>query len=237
MVAVVLGRVSIGAGEAGSRQPELAGRLVAWAVFVGALAALGYSAQLLGGDTPDDLLYRWSTAIGGLVQYAIMLFVAWLIARGLGRDLLGLRAPASWRRAAALIGAGLVAIWIVGAVLNLFLKAGEEQGLVPDGWDGSRAAPFVANLAVVAIAAPIVEEFVFRGLGYGLVSAFTAPWPAIVITGVAFGLAHGLVVALPVLALFGVLLGWLRSQTGSIYPSLLVHSVFNTVALLAAVLL
>ena len=25
------------------------------------------------GDTPDDLLYRWSTAVGGLVQYGIML--------------------------------------------------------------------------------------------------------------------------------------------------------------------
>ena len=42
--------------------------------------------------------------------------------------------------------------------------------------------------------------------------------PAILITGVAFGLAHGLVLGLPVLAFFGITLGWLRWQTGSVYP-------------------
>ena len=37
---------------------------------------------------------------------------------------------------------------------KLFLEAGKEQGLVPDGWDSGRAAPFVANFVVVAGVAP-----------------------------------------------------------------------------------
>ena len=64
--------------------------------------------------------------------------------------------------------AGLVAIWIIGSVLNIFLKAGEEQGLVPD-WEATRAAPFVANFVVVARRRPVVEELTYRGLGFAAV--------------------------------------------------------------------
>ena len=57
------------------------------------------------------------------------------------------------------------------------------------------------------------------------------------ITGLAFGLAHGLVLGLPVLTIFGITLGWLRWKTGSVYPGMVVHGIFNGAALLAAVTL
>ena len=100
----------------------------------------------------------------------------------------------------------LVAIWIIGAVLNPFLEAGEEQGLVPDDWDSDRAAAFAANFVVVALVAPIVEELTYRGLGFAAVQQFFGAAAAVVVTAVAFGLAHGLVIALPVLTIFGVIL-------------------------------
>lgn len=125
----------------------------------------------------------------------------------------------------------------IGGVLNVFLEAGEEQGLVPDGWDSSRAAPFLANFAVVALAAPVVEELAFRGLGYAAVGSVLAPVWTVVVTGVAFGLAHGLVVALPVLSIFGMILAWLRWKTDSLYPPIVLHAVFNAAALIAAVTL
>ena len=131
----------------------------------------------------------------------------------------------------------LVVIVASAAALSPFLDAGDEQGLVPDGWDSSRAAPFLANAAVVTLAAPFVEELLYRGLGYGLLTQFVGPWPAILITGVAFGLAHGLVLGLPVLSIFGITLGWLRWQTGSVYPGMIVHALFNAAALAAAVAL
>ncbi len=145
--------------------------------------------------------------------------------------------PTSWARASGLIVASIVAIWVIGAALNVFLKAGEEQGLVPDGWDGSRAVPFAANFVVIAVVAPIAEEFLFRGLGMAVVGAFYGGSAAIVVTGLAFGLAHGLVVALPVLAVFGIILGWLRRRTASLYPPIVLHAIFNASSLLAAVTL
>ena len=210
-------------------------RLIGWVILVAALAALSYASNIAGGKPPEDVLYRWSTAIGGVVQYAIILGIVLLIARGIAPATLGLRRPGSWPRAAGLIVVCLVSIWVIGAILNVFLKAGEEQGLVPNGWDSSRAAPFVANFLVVAFVAPCVEELTYRGLGFAAVEGAYGPAAAIVVTAIAFGLAHGLVVALPVLTLFGAILAWLRFKTESIYPTMILHGIFNGAALIAAV--
>ncbi len=211
-------------------------RLVGWAILVTVLAAISYAANLAeSGDTPDDLLYRWSSAIGGLVQYAIILAIVLAIARGLAPATLGLVRPRSWRQAAARVATALVAIWVVGAILNIWLQAGEEQGLVPSGWDASRAAPFIANFVVVAGVAPFVEELTYRGLGFAAVRDAFGPGAAIVVTALAFGLAHGLFVALPVLTIFGLILAWVRHATGSIYPTIALHALFNGIALIAAV--
>jgi membrane protease YdiL (CAAX protease family) len=208
---------------------------VAWSVLVGLLAAVSYAGRLADGDMPDDLLYLWSTFVGAIAQYGIMLILILAIARGLDRRLLALAAPARRGRAVGLALVALVVIVAAAAALSPFLDAGDEQGLVPDGWDSSRAAPFLANAAVVVIAAPFVEELLYRGLGYGLLTQFIGPWPAILITGVTFGLAHGLVLGLPVLSIFGITLGWLRWQTGSVIPGMIVHAIFNAAALAAAV--
>jgi membrane protease YdiL (CAAX protease family) len=210
-------------------------RLVGWAILVGALAALSYAANLAGGKPPSDVLYQWSTAAGALVQYGIILGIVLALARGIAPATLGLRRPVSWARAVGWILAALATIWVLGAILNIFLKAGEEQGLVPDGWDSSRAAPFVANFVVVAVVAPFVEELTYRGLGFAAVRDAYGAAAAIVVTSLAFGLAHGLIVALPVLSIFGAILAWLRFKTESIYPTIVLHGLFNGAALIAAV--
>ena len=229
----LLGAPAVPAASSPGRAPRT--RLVGWTILVTILAALSYAANLAGGDTPDDVLYQWSTAIGGVVQYAIILAVVLLLSRGIAPQALGLRRPASWARAAGWIVAGLVSIWVIGSILNIFLKAGEEQGLVPDGWDSSRAAPFVANFVVVAAVAPVVEELTYRGLGFAALRDARGATAAVVLTAIAFGLAHGLVVALPVLTIFGAILAWLRWKTESLYPTIILHAVFNGAALIAAV--
>jgi hypothetical protein len=211
-------------------------RLVGWAILVGILATISYAANLAdAGDPPDDVLYRWSTAIGGLVQYAIIAAIVLALCRGLARETLGLRRPDSWRSAIGKTLLALVAIWVVGAVLNVFLEAGEEQGLVPDGWESDRAAPFAANFVVVALVAPVVEELTYRGLGFAALRSAFGVGAAVAVTSLAFGLAHGLVVGLPVLTIFGAILAWLRLRTDSLYPPIVLHAVFNGAALIAAV--
>jgi membrane protease YdiL (CAAX protease family) len=222
-----------------SRHP---GRLVAWLGFVLALTALNYAGRFAAEDTSDDdIAYQWVSSIGVVVQFGLMLGVLLLIAKGLPkRELFALRRPRSWRRALGLAVLALVAIYLGSLAYTGFLSLlgdfdpTEEQGLVPDEWDSSRAAPFVAFFLAVTILAPIVEELTYRGLGFSLFSPYGVVL-AVVATGMLFGLTHGLLVGLPVLAFFGIVVGWLRARTDSVYPGMLLHGTFNGVALVVAV--
>jgi uncharacterized protein len=222
--------------------PRHPGRLVAWVGFVLALTALNYAGRFATEDTTDDdIAYQWVSSIGVVVQFGLMLGVLLLIAKGLPkRELFALRRPHSWKRAIGLAAACLGAIYLASlAYTGLLSLLGdfdptEEQGLVPDGWDSSRAAPFVAFFLAVTLLAPIVEELTYRGLGFSLLAPYGVVL-AIVVTGLLFGLTHGLLIGLPVLAFFGIVVGWLRAKTDSIYPGMLLHATFNAVALLVAV--
>ena len=208
--------------------------LTGWVALVASLIALGYLSNAASGPPDSDVLYRYSTAVGAVVQYALMAGVVAYLSFGTAASTIGFRRPESWPRAASLTVLSLGAIWGIGALLNLFLQAGEEQGLVPESWDSARAGPFVANFVVIALVAPIVEETTYRGLGYAAVRFRFGPIAAIAVTALAFGLSHGLVVALPVLTIFGAILAALRWRTDSLYPPIILHAIFNAAALLAA---
>ena len=90
-------------------------------------------------------------------------------------------------------------VFVVTAVVAQFGNADEEQGLIPESFDSSRAAQFAAYAAVVVLVAPIVEELMFRGVGYALLEPF-GQTAAILLTGLAFALVHGLVIGFPVIA-------------------------------------
>lgn len=210
-------------------------RLIAWLGFVLALTALGYASRFTGEDPPDDLAYRYEASIAAVVQYGIMLGILLLIARGMPRaETFGLRRPASWPRALGYSAIALVVIWVASGALAPFLDANDEQGFVPDEWDSSRAGAFGAFFVAVAVVAPIVEELTYRGLGFSLLAPY-GTWVAIVVTGVLFGASHGLLIALPVLVVFGLAVGWLRAKTASVYPSMILHGIFNGVALIVSV--
>ena len=212
----------------------MSGRLVAWLALVGIQIVLNYASRASGGKPPKNALYHWDLAIGGLIQYGIILGLVWAIASSAPRELLALRRPGSWKRA---IGSGvsvLVAVYVLTAILNPYLHPGREQGLEPSGWRSHHAAAFAVNFVVIAGVAPIVEELTFRGVGYSLLERWGRPF-AIVAVGLLFGLAHGLVEALPILVAFGAGLAWIRSRTRSVYPGILLHATFNSIALIVAV--
>lgn len=219
-----------------TRPVPLPGRLAGWLAFTTAFAALNYALRFAGGEEPKDIAYRYSSSIAAVVQYAFILGILLLIARGLPkREIFALHRPPSWPRALGYTALALLAIWIVAAILAPFLDATDEQGLVPDKWDSSRAGAFAAFFAAVAVLAPMVEELTYRGLGFTLLASY-GRWTAILTTGVFFGFAHGLLIALPVLTIFGIAVGWVRDRTGSVYPGMLLHGTFNGVALIVSVL-
>ena len=211
-------------------------KVIAWLALVGILAAIGYLGRFLGGEPDRDILYSYAVFVGSAIQFAIMLGYVLLIGRGLPtRELLGLQRPATsgWRTV-ALTAVTLVTIFVLSALLDPLLDAGEEQGLTPEEWDPDRALQYALSFVAVAGFAPVVEELTYRGAGFFLLGRW-GRWVAIGGTALAFGLGHGLVVGLPILVIFGLGLAWLRAETGSVYPGIVLHAAFNAIALIAAV--
>jgi uncharacterized protein len=209
---------------------------MAWLVFVGILALISYAGRLSEGKPDRDILYSYSVFVGSVVQYGLMLLVVLLIARGLPtREVLGLRRPVTgfWLTVGLTL-VTLIGIYVLSAALDPFLDAGEEQGLTPDRWDPDRAGAYAASFVAVAGIAPVAEELTYRGEGFSLLGRY-GRWVAIVGTALAFGLGHGLLAGLPILVVFGLGLAWLRDRTESVYPGIVLHALFNGIALVAAV--
>jgi membrane protease YdiL (CAAX protease family) len=206
-------------------------RVIGWGLYVGFFTTLAFVSYFTGDRPPKDVAYRWDSSISGLVAYAIFFGIVMLLTRGLDRrSFLALRRPTSWALAARISIVVIVAVTIVGTAVAPFGSPGKEQGLIPERFDSHRIAQFVAYAAVVTVVGPIVEELMFRGVGYGLLERY-GRITAVVLVGLAFGLIHGLVAGFPVIATFGIGLAYLRSRTDSIYPCILLHASFNAAGL------
>ena len=199
------------------------------------MSTVAYASQLSSGPPPKDVAYRWSSSILGLIQYAVILGILFLVTLGLDRrSFLAFRRPRSWRRAVGIAALVLFAVFVVSAIVAQFANPEREQGLIPQNWDSSKIAPLAAFAFVVVVVAPFVEELQFRGVGYGLLERF-GPTAAILLVGLAFALVHGLVAGFPVIFVFGVGLAFLRSRTDSIYPCMLLHASFNAFGLIVGI--
>lgn len=212
---------------------------MAWVAVVGLVAVVSYSANFASrADAPvPDVLFRWSTAIGTLVLDTILLLLTLLVARGLPtREAFALRRPTSWGEALRVGLLALGATWLTSLVLELAVGHGVREQAVPQYSDPTRLAPFIANFVVIAVYVPIVEELLCRGLGYGLLEAWGTRL-AIVGSAIAFALAHGAVLDLPWVLVTGLGLAYLRSRTGSLYPSVALHATVNGIAMVASVLI
>jgi hypothetical protein len=208
-------------------------RLAWWFALVSVLALIGYASRLEAGKTSPNVLYQWSTAIGGLVQDAIVLALVLAIA-GFSARRLALRRPLSYARAAGLVATAIVVIYLFEVLYTRFVHTGNEQGLTPSHWEPAHAAAYVANGIVICTWVPFVEELTYRGLGYSLLERY-GRWPAILVVGLMFGLAHGLLVSLPIIVAFGCVLAWVRARTDSVFPGMFLHALFNLIAIVAAV--
>ena len=209
------------------------GKLTGWVALVGVLAVLGYASRAAGGKPPKDAAYQYSTAVAGVIQYAIILAVVLAIARP-DWSLLALRRPSSLGRVVATALLVFVAVYATSAIVSAYSDPGREQGLTPAHWDSHRAVQYAVNFVVFVAVAPAVEELTFRGLGYSLLEPLGRV-AAVLWVGLAFGLAHGLVEGLPILIVFGAGLALIRARSNSVYPGMIVHATFNAIALIVSV--
>jgi glutamate-5-semialdehyde dehydrogenase len=92
------------------------------------------------------------------------------------------------------------------------------EELVAGSWPG----PLLA-----VVVAPLVEEFVFRGLILRGLLARWAPWSAILVSAALFGLIHLNPAQLPVTLTLGIILGWAYVRTRSLGLCVIGHALNN----------
>jgi uncharacterized protein len=127
-----------------------------------------------------------------------------------------------------------LSFYVFTAVFVAIVGANPSDDQLPKelGVDDSTAA-MVAVAFLVAVVAPIAEEFFFRGFYFTALKNWRGLWPAAIITGLTFGAIHGSsadVAFLLPLAFFGFALCLLKEKTGSLYPGIAVHCANNSVA-------
>lgn len=144
-----------------------------------------------------------------------------------------------FRRFKALPAIGLL---VLAVVVILLINVGWEWVRQRLGWPGQPdMSPIFGKgiggllmaLLLGGVVAPVAEEVFFRGyLQAGLRSRWGARW-ALVISSLLFALVHLSPATLPPLFVMGLLLGYLYERTDSIWPSIILHALNNSMAFIA----
>lgn len=183
--------------------------------------------------------------------YILMSYVL-LAAAGLGVLYLSIKhffpLPEDWfqikfRRKGILLGLGgyLVALPLVILVSLINQKLWQGQGgsnpilsLVLEGQD---TIAIVIFFSTACIAAPLFEEFMFRGFLLPSLTRYMPVWGAIVTSSLIFAIAHlSLSEVLP-LATLGIVLGVVYTRSRNLLAPMLVHSLWNSGTLLSLIIL
>jgi membrane protease YdiL (CAAX protease family) len=209
------------------------GRLLAWTALVAASALLIIGVKAIY-DVPDDVRYRYSTVLFAVVVSGLQLAVVLKIAGpSEPRDTFALRRPSWSLPRVALVGVLIVIGMMALLAILPFLQQGASEGNGAP-FDPDRALPYALNALVLVAVSPILEELMFRGLGFKLLERHGHS-TAIVLTGLAFGVSHGQFEQLPAIVVFGCAMGYLRSATNSVYPGIATHALLNLIGVALAV--
>lgn len=193
-----------------------------------------------GVDT--DIYHGLFSTVYGIITTAV--FVVYHLVRSYKRDrLIKFTTPGTLNSlAAAVIGfglLGLVTLYMVaaGLISQYFAPVADElteysehinrysdvEAATVPYWDS------VLDFCAAFLLIPLVEELVFRGALFG---EFKCKFNAVissVMSALVFGLMHGVSVHIGYALMCGIVLALLYHYTGSIWTSVIVHSVFNLI--------
>lgn len=129
--------------------------------------------------------------------------------------------------------------WVAGIVAVSFgadaLWAAFDRSFLTEDWLAlaSSTDSFALLLVALAIAVPVAEELLFRGLLLeGLRASGVATWLAVTVSAAAWAVIHVQYEPpeLAVVFVLGLVLGTARVRTGSIVPPVLSHAAWNAIS-------
>jgi membrane protease YdiL (CAAX protease family) len=214
-------------------------------LFPAALFLLGPIAEVLAperGESAGEASQRPPGVLGLAMNIGYFTFV--------GVMTYGLNEWVRNRRVAELFGlrrlrlANIVVISILGGVLSLLLcgwLVGDFSSRYLESLFGELDAQepvkmiqetnstlhFALSVALACVAAPVVEEMLFRGYMYGTLRQLTHPIFAAAVVGALFAVVHGNLPALLPLWVFSILLTTAYELTRCLWVPVGMHAFFN----------
>ena len=211
---------------------SVAGTILFAVAFGVVLAALGLGdGQQYIRDHPVTV-----TAAALAVVYGMLLVVAylWIVRRrNVGWSAIGFRPP-------PLLPLLLSPIIVIGqfgtvAITNLLIfsligQFENPQTAAISGGQGFSWLNFGLMLLLAGVVAPIAEEVLFRGLLYGWLRSRMPIALAVILSAAVFAAAHVIPLLMPALFLVGIILAVAYELSGSLWLSILLHSLQNSLS-------
>ncbi|MCC6231468.1 MAG: CPBP family intramembrane metalloprotease [Verrucomicrobiales bacterium] len=202
-----------------------------------ALSGLLIEVARRGAGVPPSHRPAWLMVTGtGVVHVCAMALVAYLVRahQFSWREAFGLLAPGwprSWAKAlAATVPATLVA-W---GLLQISTWALDQLGMPQSSQAAVEAVRNAAHtwerallFLFAVITAPIVEEFIFRGVLWPFLRDRGLRLSGSLGVAVLFGIIHGSLPALASLVFLGLFWIWLYERTGDLTTTMVSHALFN----------
>lgn len=169
-------------------------------------------------------------AIAGALTYLLM---RWVYAKARTRDVPRIRARGTPNYPLLGVAAGLVASLVALGYLHLIDASGaldralRDQQSLDLGW-------WLLPLALIA--APLFEEFIFRGLIFGGLRRSFGLWPATLASAAVFAIMHPPISMAPVFVM-GVCAALVYERSRSLLAPMLTHVVYNACAIVAQAML
>ena len=221
---------------------------VFWVILVGLLILTAQLMVVVGAAIGQRMIHQPVDLIG-LGSHGVILALTRLaalpIVLGVIPNLIRVR---GWQPRAYLALRPASGRALIGASAGLILWLAVAAGLMvrydrliapPFPFEAIFTTPLWLLALVVAVAVPIAEEVVFRGFLFrGLAESRLGPGWAIGLTAIAWSLFHiqDNLFAVGIVYLTGLYLGAVRHYSGSLFLTILLHSLFN-IATIAGIVL
>ncbi len=221
--------------------------LIGFGLAIGTVLLLGPSAFLDLGIEDVAGLFDLLASEGLLNQWLILMLAAMVVGEGAmplsawlfsafkyrcGWRALGFRSF-NVRKSLILTAVVVLVGLLVGFLWDMLLTSlgvDPPSAVPPELTQTGLGFAIVAVLAVVV--APVAEETFFRGfILSGIGKRFGYAW-GIVVSALLFSIAHMQLGAFLPIFILGILLAWLYVKTGSIWPCILTHFAYNSIAML-----
>jgi membrane protease YdiL (CAAX protease family) len=193
------------------------------------------AAAVAGGASPNHDSHA-VTLVAVILQDVILVGTAVGLARLTAKPRpwqFGLR-PAPFRPTLGWAALGLVTFYVLAGVYGAIVTQHGKQHVTQDLGANHGGFAVVAAAFAVIVVAPFCEEFFFRGFFYRALRTRLGIAFAALVDGVVFGLIHyggpDTLPVLPILAGLGVIFCLVYERTGTVFATIGMHSLVNTIS-------